>query len=93
MGAVKDQIMSLFKAKDCIQPKRVKTVYEGGKKQSKLKIQNQFEDDVIKNIRNQFELKKESKTKKDRTINDIETLFQQQDKNYLKPVKVGNLLE
>ena len=36
MGSVKDQIMSFFKTKDYIQPKRVKTVYGGGEKLTKL---------------------------------------------------------
>ena len=47
MGGVKDHIVSLFKNKDYSQPKRVKTVYRGGKKPSKLKIQNQSEDHII----------------------------------------------
>ena len=58
MSDVKDQIMSLFKTKDYIEAKLVKTVYGGGKKPSKLKIQKQSEDNIIKNIRNLFKLKK-----------------------------------
>ena len=40
MSGVKDQIMSLFKTKDYIEPKLVKTVHGGGKKPSKLKNKN-----------------------------------------------------
>ena len=42
--------MSLFKTKDYSKPKRAKTVYGGGKKQS--------EEKIIKHIRNLFKLKK-----------------------------------
>ena len=49
MDGVKDQITSIFNTKDCSQPKRVKTVYGGRKKPSKLKIQKQSEDNIIKN--------------------------------------------
>ena len=49
MGGVKDQIMSLFKTKNCSQPKCVKIVCRGRKKPSKSKIQKQSEDNIIKN--------------------------------------------
>ena len=64
MGGVKDQIMSCFKVQDYSQPKHVKTVPGGGKKPSKLKIQKQSDDKIIKNIRNLFKLKKENKAEK-----------------------------
>ena len=35
VGGVKDRIVSLFKTKDCSQPKRIKTVYGGRKKPGK----------------------------------------------------------
>ena len=57
MGGVKDQIMRLFKIKDYIKPERVKTLYEGGKKQS--------DENIIKSIRNLFKLKKENEAIKD----------------------------
>ena len=57
VGGVKDKIMSLFKTKDYSKPKRVKTVYGGGKKQS--------EENIIKSIRNLFKLKKENEAIKD----------------------------
>ena len=48
MGCVKDQIMSLFKTKVYSQPKHDKTVYRCGKEPSKLKIQKQSKDNIIK---------------------------------------------
>ena len=45
--------MSLFKTKDYSKPKRVKTVYGGGKRQS--------EESIIKSISNLFKLKKKKK--------------------------------
>ena len=57
MGGVKDQIMRLFKIKDYSKPERVKTLYEGGKKQS--------DENIIKSIRNLFKLKKENEAIKD----------------------------
>ena len=53
----------------------------GGKKK--------FEENIIKNIRNLFKLKKEKERIKDRIITDIRTLFKQED-NYYKPIRVGN---
>ena len=59
MGGAKDQIMSLFKTKDYyIQPKLVKTLYRGGKKSRKLKVQKRSEDNIIKNTSNLFKQKK-----------------------------------
>ena len=81
MGGVKDKIMSLFKIKYYSKPKRVKTVYGGGKKQ--------FKENIIKSIRNLFKLKKESEAIKDRIFRDIRTFFKQED-DYYKPIRVGN---
>ena len=67
VGGVKNRIMILCKTKDYSQPKLVKTVYEDGKKPIKLKIQKQSENNIIKNIRNLFKLKKENKAIRDRT--------------------------
>ena len=66
MDEVKDQVMSLFKTKDYSKPEHVKTVYEGGRKQS--------EKNIIKSIRNIFKLKKENESIKNRIIRDIRTL-------------------
>lgn len=52
MGCARDQIISIFKAKDYSQTKCLKTVHRRGKKPSKLKTQKQSEDDTIKSIRN-----------------------------------------
>ena len=57
MGLVKNQIMSLFKTEDYSKPKRVKTVYGGGKKSGKVKIQKQSEKNIVKSIRNLFKVK------------------------------------
>ena len=57
--------MNLFKTKDFNQPKHTKTVYRGEKKPSTLKIQEQSEDNIFKNVRNLFKLKKENKAIKD----------------------------
>ena len=51
MDNVKDQIMSVFKTSPTTgysKPKHTKTVYGGGKKSSKLKIQKESEDNIIK---------------------------------------------
>ena len=65
-------------------------MYGGGKKLSKLRIQKQSEDNIIKNIRLFFfKLKKENKGMKDYIIRDNKTLFEQKE-DYYKPVRVGN---
>ena len=66
----------------------IKNVYGGEKKPRKLKIQEQSHDQIIKNIRNPFRLKKKKNEKiKDRMMRDISTLFDQE-KDYHKPVRV-----
>ena len=57
-------------------------MYGVGKKQS--------EKNIIKSIRNLSKLKKEKGSIKDRTIRDIRTLFEQEDDDYYKPIRVGN---
>ena len=69
LGEVTDQIMSPFKTKDYSKPEPVKIVYGGEKKQSK--------ENIIKSIRNLFNLKKENEAIKDRMFRDIRTLFEQ----------------
>ena len=83
MGGVKEQTMSLFKTKYYSKSERVKTVYGGGKKKSK--------ETIIKNIRNPFKLKKENEAIKDRIVREIKTLFEQEEKDYYKPIRVDNL--
>ena len=76
MGGVKNYSMSLFKTQDYSKPKHVKTAYGSGKKPSKLRIQKQSEEEnIVKNIKNLFQLKKENRTIKDRAIRDVKTLF------------------
>ena len=82
MGGVKDKIMSLFKTKDYSKPKRVKAVFGGGKKQS--------EENIFISIRNPFKLKKENEAIKNRIIRDIRKLFEQEEKDYFKPIRVVN---
>ena len=81
MDGVKEQIMSISKTKDYSKPKRVKTVYGGGKKQS--------EENIIKSIRNLFKLKKENEEIKDGIIRDIATLYEQEEKDCYNPIRVG----
>ena len=64
-------------------------MYGRGKKPSKPKTQNQSEEDIVKNIRNLLELKKENKAIKDKIIKGIRALFEQED-YYYKPLRVGN---
>ena len=75
--------MNLFKTKDYDQPERVKTVYGDGEKQ--------LEENIIKSIKNLFKLKK-NEAIKDIIIRDIRKLFEQEEKYYYKPIKVGNFL-
>ena len=83
MGGIKNQTMSLLKTKNYSKSKRVKTAHGGRKKQS--------EENINKSIRNLFKLKKENEEIKDRIIRDIGTLFEQQEeKDYYKPIRVGN---
>ena len=79
IGGIKDQIMNLFtKTKAYSKTKLVKTVYRSGKKISKSKIQKQNEDNIIKNIRNLFKIKKENEVIEERIIRDIKIIFQQE---------------
>ena len=73
--------MNLLKNKYYIKPKRVKTVYGVGNKKS--------EENIIKSIRNLFELKKENEAIKDIIIKDIRNLFKQED-NFYMPIRVAN---
>ena len=68
-----------LKTKHHGQPKRIKTVYGGGRKQA--------EKDIIKSIKNHFKLK--NYAIKDRIIRVIKALFQQEN-DYYKPIRVGN---
>ena len=45
---------------------------------------------TTKNIRNLFRLKKENKAIKKKKIKDITNLFEHEEEDYYKPVRVGN---
>ena len=45
---------------------------------------------IIKDIRNFFRLKKENKAIKDGINRDISNIFQHEEEDYYKPVRVGN---
>ena len=60
------------------------------KKLSKPKTQEESKDDIIKNIRNLFKLKKEIKPFKAKRINDIRNLFELENKDYYKTIRVCN---
>ena len=82
--------MSFFKTEGYSKSKCVKTVYGSGKKPNKLKIQQQPQDNIIKNKRNLFKQEKEIESIKERTIRDIKKLFEQEN-SYYKPLGgVGN---
>ena len=62
-------------------------MYSGGNKPSELKIQIQSEDNIIKNIRNLFQIKNENEQIKGRIIRDIKNLLEQEGEDY-EPVRV-----
>ena len=45
---------------------------------------------IIKDIRNLFRLKKETKAIKDKILRDVRNLFEHEQENYYKPVRVNN---
>ena len=67
-----------------------KNIHSGRKKPRKLKIQKLSGDTIITNIRNLFRLKEENEAIKDNTTRDTKTLFEQQTKDYYKPVIASN---
>ena len=82
-------LVTLFKIWDYSKRKRV-IVYGSGKKQSKLRLQKQSEEEnIVKNKRNLFKLYKENEAIKDTIIRDIKTLFKQQEEDYYNPVRVS----
>ena len=64
-------------------------MYGTGSRPSKLKIQKQSKDNITKNIRHPFRVKKGNKTIKNRIIRNIKTISEQE-KHYYKPVRVGS---
>ena len=51
---------------------------------------NLEEQNIIKDIRNLFRLKRETKGIRVRLLRDIKNLFEHEEKNYYKPVRVSN---
>ena len=47
-------------------------------------------NNTIKNIRKLFRLKKENEAIKNRVIRDIRNLFEHEEEDYFKPLRVGN---
>ena len=50
----------------------------------------EIDDTTIKDIRNLFRLKKENEAIKDRIIKDTKNLLEHEERDYQKPVRVGN---
>ena len=84
VGGFKDKVIKLFKTNAHKQ-----TLYGRRQKLSEPKAQKQFEENIIKSIRNIFVLKKENREIKDIIIRDIRTLFEQEDV-YYKPKKASS---
>ena len=59
-------------------------------KSSRFEEDKKIEDNIFKDVRNLFILKKQNKAIKNRIINDIRNLFEHEQEDYYKPVKVGN---
>ena len=49
-----------------------------------------IEENIIRDVRNLFRLKKENEAIKDRIIRDIRNLFEHEEEDYYKPVRAGN---
>ena len=59
-------------------------------KSSRLEKDKKIEDNVIKDIRNLFKLKKENKAIKCKVIRDIRNLFEHEEEDYYKSVRKNN---
>ena len=57
---------------------------------SRLEKILKMEENVIKDIRNLFKLKKENEATKDRVIKDIRNLFEHEEEDYYQPVRARN---
>ena len=68
-------------------------MYRSGKKPSKLRIQKQSEEKIIiKNRRSLFKPKKENEAIKDRIIREIKILFEQQQEDYYKTIRIFGII-
>ena len=54
-----------------------------------MKKIKKIENNIIKDGRNLFRLKKENKGIKNRVIRDLRDIFEHEEENYYKPVRVG----
>ena len=59
-------------------------------KSSRLEKDKKIEDNVIKDIRNLFKMKKENKEIKFKVIRDIRNLFEHEEEDYYKSVRKNN---
>ena len=55
-----------------------------------FRLKKELNYTAIKDIRNLFRRGKETKAIKNRILRDIKNLFEQEEKNYYKPVRVNN---
>ena len=55
-----------------------------------FKLKKKLNCTTMKDIRNLFRLEKETKANKDRILRDITNLFEYEEENYYKPVRVNN---
>ena len=54
-------------------------------------VNSTIEDNITKDVRNLFRLKKENKAIKDRIIRGIRTLFESEEEDYYKPPRISNI--
>ena len=59
-------------------------------KRNLFRLKKELNYSAIKDIRNLFRLEKEIKANKDRIPSDIKNLFEHEEENYYKPVRVNN---
>ena len=55
-----------------------------------FQLKKEIDDTTVKDIRNLYGLKKENKAIKNRIIRDFRNLFEHQEEDYYKPVRVGD---
>ena len=61
-----------------------------GRRKKSFSLKNKLNYTAIKDVRNLLKQEKETKAIKDRILSDIKNLFEQQEENYYKPVRVNN---
>ena len=55
-----------------------------------FRLKKELNYTAIKDVRNLFRLEKETKAIKDRILIDIKNIFEHEEENYYKPVRVNN---